>query len=137
MHTVDHQSGYTSKQLVAALSALLHTYQPAEIRTQSNYAGSRYPDHSDHRAVGQFVTKAYNDYEIEQYGGYVTVPLTYYIGYPIHEFVPNVSGPDLANKENAFMAYAHFDGHVCATLAECQQTPTYGAYLDREYRNPY
>jgi LmbE family N-acetylglucosaminyl deacetylase len=137
LHTVDHQSSYSANQLTVALVDLLHTYQPAEIRTQSNYAGDRYTDHSDHRTTGQFVTQAYHMYESEQYGGYVTIPLTYYIGYPIRQFAPDVSGQDLTAKDNAFIAYAHFDGSVCATLAICQQTPTYASYLVRQYKSAY
>ena len=135
--SVDRQSSYTADELTTALVNLFHAYQPAEIHTQSNYAGQQYQDHSDHRATGRFVTRAHKLYEAEQYGGYLTVPLKYYIGYPIHQFTPNVSGQDLINKEKAFLAYASFDGGVCHSIEQCRQVPTYGSYLDRQYENSY
>lgn len=137
LHTVDGQSSYTAKQLTDAIAMLMHTYQPAEIRTQSNYIGQQYKDHSDHRATGRFVVRAYQQYESRQFDGNVAIPLTFYKGYPVHELVPNVEGADLDAKEAAFAAYATFDGGVCHSLASCQQNPAYGNYLTRQYQNAY
>ena len=135
MHAVDGQSTYTSSQLTAALATFMHTYQPTEIRTQANFVSQLYPDHSDHLTVGQYTKKAYAAYESQQYEGLVTVPLQFYIGYPVHQLSANVSGKDLQAKEAAFLAYAKFDGSVCQTQQQCLQTPTYNAYLTRQYKN--
>ncbi len=137
IETVDHKSNYDANQLTAGLAALMHLYKPAEIRTQSNYASVLYPDHSDHSATGYFASLAHKQYEAEQYGGNLTVPIKFYIGYPIRQFVPNVSGRDLMAKENAFLAYAVFDDSVCRSIKQCRTIPTYGNYLDKQYRNPY
>jgi hypothetical protein len=136
MDTVDGQSSYTSSQLVSALESLMVAYNPTEINTQADYVGVQYPDHSDHIAVGAFVKLAYQKYETEQFGNQVTIPIKYYIGYPIREMPANVTGTALAAKEDTFLAYAKYDGGACQTLQICQSTPTYGAYLSREYQNP-
>jgi LmbE family N-acetylglucosaminyl deacetylase len=130
-------STYTSPQLTKALDALLHTYQPTEIRTQAGYTSGPYPDHSDHMAVGRYVKQAYQLYEQEQYDNRVMIPINYYIGYPIHQFSTNVSGEDLSAKEAAFFSYAQFDGAVCSNLWSCTNNPAYGNYLTRQYNNPY
>jgi hypothetical protein len=135
VHTVDGQSTYTSAQLIAALTTFMHTYQPTEIRTQASFVSIQYPDHSDHIATGQFTQKAYAIYEKQQYEGLVTVPLQFYIGYPVHQMPANVFDGDLRAKESAFLAYAKFDGSVCHTAQQCLQTPTYNAYLSRQYKN--
>lgn len=138
LHAVDGQSSYTSSQLTAALSALMYTYQPAEIRTQANYISTVYPDHSDHMAVGSYVKGAYKQFEEQQYGDQVMIPFKFYIGYPIHYMPANVSGPDLTQKEALFLDYAKFDNAACrSSLQHCQLASTYNAYLTREYQNPY
>lgn len=135
IHAVDNESTYTSAQLITALTLLMHSYQPTEIRTQANFVSSVFPDHSDHMAVGHFTQLAYHQYETQQFANEVTVPLKFYIGYPIHQMPENVSGEDLSEKEAAFLAYAKFDGGVCHSLQECSQTSTYNAYLGRQYQN--
>jgi len=137
MNAIDGQSNYTLSQLSAALTSLMHLYQPAEIHTQSNFVSKTFPDHSDHMAVGRLVQQSYRQYELQQYNNEVTIPLKFYTGYPIHGFPANVSGSDLITKEAAFLAYAKFDDDVCHTAAQCIQNPTYGAYLTREYQESY
>jgi len=137
IHTVDHQSVYSSGQLTAALTDLMHAYQPAGIRTQANFASKQYPDHSDHMAVGRYVKSAYAQYEKEQFDNQVTIPLSFYIGYPVHGMPANVSDGDLQTKEAVFLAYAKFDNSVCQSPQQCEQTPTYGSYLKRQYLSPY
>jgi LmbE family N-acetylglucosaminyl deacetylase len=136
LQSVDGQSSYDVQQLTAALTALMHTYLPTEIHTQSSANGEIISDHSDHVATGRFTTRAYQLYEQEQFGGAVTVPLLYYMGYPGRELAPNVDGQDLAEKQAAFMMYAKHDPDVCQTVAMCNQTPTYGSYLLRQYTRP-
>jgi LmbE family N-acetylglucosaminyl deacetylase len=137
MNAIDGQSTYTLNQLSSALTTLMHLYQPAEIHTQSNYVSATFPDHSDHMAVGRLVQGSYNRYETEQYDNVVIIPLMFYTGYPIHGFPANVSGANLAAKEAAFLSYAKFDSGVCQSISKCLQTPTYEAYLTRQYQELY
>jgi LmbE family N-acetylglucosaminyl deacetylase len=135
--SVDGQSAYNSTGLATALTVLMHTYQPAEIRTQADDPGHRFPDHSDHMAVSRFVKRAYTDYENQQFEGRLTVPIKFYMGYPIHELPQNVTGDDLLEKEAAFFEYAGFDGGVCHSVAQCSKNPAYGAYLPRQYQSQF
>jgi len=137
IHTVYGQSSYTLPQLTSALTTLMHIYQPSEIRTQSTLVSDTYPDHSDHMAVSRLAKNAYNKYETEQYGGQVTIPINYYVGYPIHSMAANVSGPTLVEKQAVFLEYAKFDKSVCQSAQQCAQTPTYGSYLEREYKDAH
>ena len=137
INSVDNQSAYTSPQLITALASLMFAYTPTEIRTQANFESTQYPDHSDHQSVGRYVEHAYTQYENEQYDGKITIPLKFYIGYPVHAMANNVFGADLAQKEAAFLAYAKFDNGVCQTLAKCNDTPTYSAYLRRQYQSSH
>lgn len=131
--SVDRESTYTSDQLTTTLAELMTTYQPAEIHTQADVPSDRYPDHSDHVTAGQYAQAAATLYDQIHFGDALAVPVTRYIGYPTHGYRANISGDDLAQKEATFLVYAAYDGGVCHSLEECAQTPTYGAYLSREY----
>jgi LmbE family N-acetylglucosaminyl deacetylase len=133
IQSVTKQSVYSAPQLTNALVMLMQTYQPAEIRTQSEVNGHAYPDHSDHMAVGRLTQQAYNRYEQIQYENKVVIPFKTYLGYPGHELPQNVFGADLEAKTAAFLAYAAFDGGVCQNVAQCSHTSTYDAYLKRQY----
>jgi LmbE family N-acetylglucosaminyl deacetylase len=137
MDAVYTGSSYTAPQLDQALTDLMHLYLPTEIRTQSNMNGTVYPDHSDHMAVGKFVQRAYVQYEQTQYENKVTIPISYYLGYPGHELPPNVFGEELSLKEAAFIEYSKHDGGVCHNLNACLRDPAYGAYLTRQYKVSY
>jgi len=137
INAVDGQSYYSSGDLTQALTDLLFTYSPTLVRTQANYISKKYPDHSDHMAVGNFTKKAYAAYEQQQFGGQVTIPLKFYIGYPIHDFAANVSDGDLTAKENVFFQYAKHDAGSCQTLTQCDTSSTFGLYLRRQYQNQY
>jgi hypothetical protein len=115
----------------------MHLYEPSEIRTQANYISQQFPDHSDHMAVGRFVKEAYAQYEQQQFENQITIPLKFYIGYPVHAMPENVSDGDLQAKEAAFLDYARYDGGVCQSILQCGQTQTYKAYLSRQYQNTY
>ncbi len=136
LHSVDGQSSYTAAQLVRSLSDLLVTYQPTSIHTQSDFHGTAFTDHTDHQAVGIFVSRAYANFEKQQYDGQITVPIKYYVGYPIRQLPPNLSNADHAAKQAIFLQYALFDGSVCHSADQCDQTSTYSAYLQRQYKNP-
>jgi LmbE family N-acetylglucosaminyl deacetylase len=127
--SVDGQSSYTSDQLTAALTALMTAYQPTIIHTQAprDY-GTIYHDHSDHITVGRYVQSA-----LPGYANQANTPVSYYVGYPIRQRPANVSGTDLDIKTDAFLAYAQHDPGVCQSLTDCDDTPTYNAYLTREY----
>lgn len=133
LDTLDGQSNYTSRQLTAALATLMDLYQPAAIHTQADVGSHLYPDHSDHITTGKYAEAAAKLYDQQHFGGGLDVPVVRYIGYPIHGYSRNLYGPELAEKEAAFLAYAKYDGGVCRTRAQCAATPTYGAYLTRQY----
>ena len=135
IYTVDNQSSYTSSQLVSALAELMKTFQPTEIRTQADYVSKQYPDHSDHITTGAFTKKAYAQYDKEEFEDTASIPIKYYIGYPIHAMPTNISGSVLQQKEAIFFAYAQFDSGVCKTIAQCNSSTVYGEYLTRQYQN--
>lgn len=137
IHSVDRQSTYTADQLATALYSLMNVYSPTEIYTQSAYVSHLYPDHSDHIAVGQLAHLAYAQYEKKQYDNLVSIPISFYIGYPIHGMAENISGDDLQSKAAAFFSYAQYDGAVCGSMQLCKKVPTYLAYLSRQYVNPF
>ncbi len=137
MVAVDDQSSYTSDSLIKTLSSLARTYKPTEIRTQSDYDGSEFPDHSDHRTVSFYAKQVHSRYQKEQRKTSIGVPIKFYLGYPIHSLEDNVSPDDLAAKEAAFLAYSKFDDSVCRSSEDCRYTSTYGSYLPRQYQSPY
>jgi LmbE family N-acetylglucosaminyl deacetylase len=134
IRSIYSDSKYTAAELEQALTDFMHLYQPTEVRTMSNHSSVHYPDHSDHMAVGRFVQRAYQKYETSQYEGKVTIPISFYLGYPGHEHPANVAGEELSLKQAAFIEYSKYDGGVCQTLERCIRDPAYGAYLLRQYR---
>lgn len=137
VHSVDGQSVYTSYELTKTLTSLARTFNTTEIRTQSSSSGSIFPDHSDHKTVSYYAKQARDHYEKEQARYNITVPIKFYRGYPIHELADNITPEDLAAKEAAFLAYSKFDGGVCSSAQDCNNTSTYGSYLSRQYQSPY
>ncbi|HSX33774.1 MAG TPA: PIG-L family deacetylase [Candidatus Saccharimonadales bacterium] len=135
IQTIDHQSTYTLDNLSTSLTALMHLYQPTEVRTQANVSSRTYPDHSDHMAVGRIAQTAYEGYLLQQYDGQPLIPLKFYVGYPIHGMAANVAGQDLQDKEQAFFAYAKYDHSVCNSEQQCALNSNYGWYLKREYQD--
>lgn len=135
LYSLDGQSSYKQEQLVDTLVLLMQVYQPSLIRTQAIDVGYNYHDHSDHTAVGNYTKLAYRQFLKAQYSDQVSIPIAYYIGYATHEFEPNVADQDLADKQAAFLEYAKYDGSVCSTIEQCNNTFTYGAYLTRQYQN--
>jgi LmbE family N-acetylglucosaminyl deacetylase len=131
--SVDGISNYTSGQLVSALVSLMNAYGPSVIHTQADVADDVYPDHSDHITTGLFTSSAAQVYSEQQFGGTSVIPVVRYIGYPIHSYQDNISDEDRSQKEAAFLAYGAYDGGVCHSTDECDQTPTYSAYIARQY----
>jgi LmbE family N-acetylglucosaminyl deacetylase len=137
IHAVDHQSAYDAGALSTALTTLMRSYQPDQVRTQANLVSTVNQDHSDHMAVGRMTQGAYQNYLQQQYDGQPLIPLQFYVGYPIRGMAANVSGADLQNKERTFFAYAKYDNGVCGSERECSLSSNYGLYLKREYQNGY
>lgn len=130
IHTVDGQSNYTSDQLTKALLLFMKTYQPTEINTQvTSDEGHAFHDHSDHMTVGQYTQRAHSEYTKQA----ISIPIHYYVGYPIREKQASVSGDDFHRKTEAFIAYAQFDGDACHIMAICTRMPTFWSYLHRQY----
>jgi putative flippase GtrA/LmbE family N-acetylglucosaminyl deacetylase len=131
MTTVDKQSSYTKDQLVNLLLDLMRYYNPTELRIQSSFRGTIFPDHSDHLSAGKFAKLAYQVYSRSN-----SALISYYLGYPIREHPENIAVEFLSLKQDAFFAYGRFDGGVCKTVEECVLIPTYDSYLKRQYTYP-
>jgi putative flippase GtrA/LmbE family N-acetylglucosaminyl deacetylase len=129
--TVDKQSSYTKQQLVNLMLDLMRYYNPTELRIQSSFRGTAFPDHSDHLSAGKFAKLAYEEYSQSN-----STLISYYLGYPIREQPENIAVESLPLKQDAFFAYGMFDGGVCKTAEECALTPTYDSYLKRQYTHP-
>ncbi|MEO8105512.1 MAG: PIG-L family deacetylase [Candidatus Saccharibacteria bacterium] len=137
IHSIDNQSTYSSDDLSNALSTLMQVYHPTEIRTQSAFSDTQYPDHSDHTIAGLYATAAAGGYARNLPADSAPIPLYYFVGYPVHDMADNVSGQDLVDATTAFLMYARHDGGVCQTEAQCRTTPTYNAYLRTQYQSQY
>jgi hypothetical protein len=85
-------------------------------------------------ATGRFAKKAHDQYEHQQFGNLINVPLTFYEGYPIHSQPVNVQGQDFEDKTAIFLAYAAFDDGTCHSLQQCDTKAVYGIYLRRQYQ---
>jgi LmbE family N-acetylglucosaminyl deacetylase len=132
IRSVDDQSVFSHKDLVAALTAFMNLYHPDEVRTQLPYnTSTMYGDHSDHMTTGMLTTEAFKKYQQQQ----PTSHLAYYSGYPVRDQAPNVEGDDLAFKEQAFFMYAQYDGAVCSSMDLCISAGDYGEYLQRQFRS--
>jgi len=129
IHTIDHQSSYTSAELIAALTSLMNTFQPTEVRTQAPYnASATHPDHSDHITTGKYAQQAF-----ALYPNNTKSSIHYFVGYPIRDRAQNVFAVELNAKLKAFLAYAAYDPAVCHTAEQCLSLPSYGSYLTRQY----
>ena len=81
-----------------------------------------------HHSVGYLVQAA-----VQQYTSAYT--LTGYQGYGSAQRSANVTGADLAAKENAFYAYSLFDNGTCGGTTSCSGTG-YASWLERQYPDP-
>jgi len=134
IHSIDNSSKYTAEQLTATLTQLMSIYQPTEIRTQAEYTTKAILEHSDHMQVGRFTTQAYHNYEAVHFQNTATIPIRYYLGYPIRGMAENIAPDDLALKEDTLLAYAQYDKGVCQSVQACaSKTNNYSAYLRRQY----
>ena len=134
IHSIYGQSSFSKAGLIKTLASLMHIYQPAEIRSLSNYknATEHVSDHSDHIASASFTDMAYKKFEKDQYNNTVIISFIHYMGYPISKLPENVPESTLDDKSNTFFAYATHDGAVCRDSEECSHA-VYGLYLTRQY----
>lgn len=129
IQSTDGQSQYTVDQLTDNMVRLLQKFQPNEIHTQApRNMSTVYQDHSDHLAVGRLTRTAYGRYN------HLDIPIKYYIGYPIRSMAPNLDMTEFLEKQATFLVYSKFDGGVCQSSQMCDHTPTYHAYLQRQYQ---
>jgi len=128
IQTVDEIGLYTKQDIIDMLHEIMVKDLPGQIRTQ----GSDNPgdgDHSDHHAAGTLTKLAAAAY-LQPHTA------TRYLGYTMKEMPVNMSDDEITLKQSAFLAYAKYDGAVCQTAFECQNTHTYGSYLTRLYLQP-
>lgn len=126
IHAVDGSTSYTKQQLIDTLHEVMVTDLPSQIRTQGS-SNLQDGDHSDHHNAGLFTVLAASNY-LQAH------TLTHYLGYPEKEYPVNLSDDVITIKEQIFLTYAKFDGAVCQSAFECQNTTTYGKYLFRQYQ---
>lgn len=130
LDSVDNQSSYSDKQLVEALTSIMETYHPLEVRTQADQPEiAKIKDHSDHIAAGQYAQRAFNKYSAK-----ATSQIKYYIGYPFILKPENIYDDDLKRKEEVFLTYSNYDDAVCHNHSDCAQKSNYGAFLKRQYK---
>jgi LmbE family N-acetylglucosaminyl deacetylase len=119
--TMDNSSTYTDQSLKDTLRRLMSDYAPTAISTLNYQSGVG--DHADHLASALYAREA-------RLEGGSAAPLTGYIGYPTSSLPANVSGSDLAAKDDAFDAYAQYDEDICTNPADCA---LYESWLRRQY----
>ncbi len=125
IHAVDGSNTYNKMDLVGTLLSLMSTFQPGTIRTQNYVDSYDGQDHTDHQATGYFA-KAASDLYVTPH---TIVP---YLGYTISSKPENVSGADLTEKQNVFIAYAQYDENACQLLSECETTD-FWPWFSRQY----
>jgi LmbE family N-acetylglucosaminyl deacetylase len=130
LHTLDAQTSYSLNDLTNLLASVINRYQPDEIRTQANDN----PDHSDHTAAGRLTTQAYQLFR-SRVIAIKSMSLSFYNGYTTSSLPQNLAVEDISRKQTAFWEYAKYDNAVCETLDACNNTSTYGFYLDRQYKS--
>ncbi|WP_166503365.1 DUF7402 domain-containing protein [Modestobacter italicus] len=126
LRTVDAPiQDYTRAQLISTLGSLITTSGAATVRTLDERGAYGDGDHSDHYTVARFAVAAKN-------AAAPSIPVVGYLGYPGSDLPANVSGADLTNKQNAFLAYAPYDSQMCQSLAACNARPE-GTWLPRQH----
>jgi LmbE family N-acetylglucosaminyl deacetylase len=122
----DAGNEYTKDDLVKTIADIMAADLPDKIYTQGSddiYDG----DHSDHHAAGAYAKLAREQYARDH-------AISTYLGYPDKSLPVNLTDDQITLKQITFMVYAKFDGAVCQTAFECEQTLTYGSYLTRQYK---
>ena len=122
---VDGSSSYTQSSLIATLASLMTAFRPAQILTQDFVGTYGCGDHSDHYATAYLTQAAAQQCAAPHI-------VTGYQGYGTENLPSNVSGADLATKQDAFYAYAKDDPQVCDSQSSCAGSD-YAIWLLREY----
>ncbi len=133
VQSIYNGSLFTKESLTSSLTELLQLYAPTEIHTQSTVNSPPLFDHSDHAAISRFADDAYSRYIAGPSSVAETATIRHYAGYSVRTLPENVSGEALHRKTETFLRYAQHDPGVCHSHDECDNTPTYGGYLRREY----
>jgi hypothetical protein len=122
---VDGAPAYTKQALLDCVLEIMIKDLPDQIRTlgSDDVADGDHADHHDAGILTQLAAQNYlQPHELRRY-----------LGYPDKALPVNLSDDDITIKQATFLAYAKFDGAVCQTAFECQNTYTYGSYLSRLY----
>ncbi len=128
--SVDGSASYSPDQLQASIYTIMQTDQTTEIRTQASN-NVLDGDHADHHAVGTLTDRATSRYQ----AGSQQIPnAVHYLGYPDKLLPINLTTDQVGIKQTTFLTYAKFDGAVCQTVFECNQSYTYGNYILRRYQ---
>lgn len=127
LHPVDGAPGYTRKELIRLVRGLMTEFQAQTIDTQ-DWSGRFHGDHSDHVAAGRIARAAERGYR----GAHTT---RVYRGYNQRGEPLNLLPAQQELKERIFLAYAAYDGLLCATGARCAARADYRNFLGRQY--PY
>jgi LmbE family N-acetylglucosaminyl deacetylase len=127
IRTVDDESDirFTSDDLIKTLRQLMDQLQPDSINSLDFIRPYGLGDHSDHTSTGLFANEAA---KLSSFPGDVEA----HVGYPIKDFVANVTGDDLDRKRAAFYTYGKNDIHACASEVACAPTD-YPKFLPRQY----
>ena len=127
VHTVDQEQWYTRDEVRDILVELLTSFDATTVRCQDwTMDPGNLDDHSDHRATALFARLASGDYESPH-------TLLSYEGYPIWNYVANVSGGDLEKVVDAFVTFAAYDEYLCADPNEDCPTYPHDVWLERQY----
>jgi LmbE family N-acetylglucosaminyl deacetylase len=116
---------YTTEELVQTLGWVMTSVGATSVRTLDNLGNFGDGDHSDHYAVARLAVLAQQQYAPD-------ASIRGYLGYPVTRLPQNVSGTDLAAKEEAISAYVPFDSLLCQTREDCSGLPQ-AAFLPRQY----
>lgn len=127
LHPLDGSPGYTKKELVRMLLALMTEFHAQIIDTQ-DYTGHFAGDHSDHITAAHFAHAAERRYRPPH-------ATRVYRGYNQLREPQNLIASQQGLKEHIFLAYASHDLQLCAPGAACKARADYPAFLGRQY--PY
>ena len=116
---VDGSASYSASGLRSALTSMMNTYLPNDIKAL-DYTGSYTDgDHSDHHAAGYLTYDASSAYSHGHYLGA-------YLGYKSTSYPANVSGSDLSRKTDVYYAYSNYDDEITHGSQD-------SAWLQRQY----
>lgn len=113
MDTMTGSTRYTKAKLLSTLAWLIEDYDPLRVNTMDFvYDVNTARDHPDHSVTGFFADNA-------QRQSTSSAELVGYLGYPTKDMTPNVSGSDLAQKQETFFLYAMHDPGTCHSTDTC------------------